>query len=164
MLDQNTAALHVILHIVRGALEGSHADTEILFIDGQEPMLEQSIEKFYRRGFCQVTEDTGLNGKLEKLWEATTKCFRDGYEPRRISRHQLVSRLFARIVDYKHPESKNQSDLVEYLKDRAFLELALAIAKAKGFVHLHQLSGGRAGKYFRLYRRAMQGPSAFHAR
>jgi hypothetical protein len=134
-------------------LRNAHKDTETLFIDAEKPKLEDSLGKFYREGFCQVTQDRPLSAQMEELWEATAMFFQDGYEPRRVSRHKLISRLFARTVDFKHPESKNQSELVEYLKDRAFLELAIAIAKAKGFVHLHQLSSGRAGDYFRLYRR-----------
>ena len=30
MLDQDLAALHVVLHVVGGGLEGAHADAEIL--------------------------------------------------------------------------------------------------------------------------------------
>jgi len=30
MLDQDAAALHVVLHVLGGGLEGAHADAEIL--------------------------------------------------------------------------------------------------------------------------------------
>jgi len=138
-------------------------DSEILFIDKKAPTsLEHSIKRFYREAFWQVIDkpgldddinDTSLDDRLEEFWKAIADCFRVGYKPRQITRHKLISRLFARRIDYRQPESNKQSELTRYLKDRAYVELALAIAKAKGFVHLHQLAEGRTGKYFGLYKR-----------
>ena len=84
-----------------------------------------------------------LGNVLSEILDKTYAHFRD-YRPRHADRHRLLARLFS-------DEKNCKADNPQYLWERTVVELALAIAKTKGFMTLSGLSSGRAGKYFRQY-------------
>jgi hypothetical protein len=103
---------------------------------------------------------------LQTLWTAVQEhC---DWKPRGVLRHELVSELFkyrwvrqwrdSKKVKKEEPnpvqieEDKSRKRRAIYFRHRTLVELALAVAKAKGFASLDSLSGSRVGTYFRLYR------------
>jgi hypothetical protein len=73
---------------------------------------------------------------------------------RGIDRHVLISQLFAAEADLNLRREDEEKRVEMYLKDRVYVELALAVAKARGFLSTEHIAGGRVGRYYRLYRGA----------
>lgn len=123
--------------------------------DKPDPLHDaEPLEQFYKDSmFIRASRDgPTLDALLERLWDKTCKKLKD-VDVRGISRHTLLCEIFA---NHRVPANGNAADHEEirkYLCDRTFVELALAIAKAKGFVILSQLANGRTGKYFNLYKK-----------
>jgi SIR2-like domain len=99
----------------------------------------------------------GLDSCIEVITKRVEDMFKDGFKPRSISRHKLISKLFKRkaVLGEDTVSRDKQHDI--YLRDRIYVEIALAISKAKGFISLEHLVRGRAGQYFRLLRRHAKG-------
>lgn len=125
-------------------------DFEIYIIDPVKSVVEnipKSVENINH-----ISPDVhGLGGLVSHLWDLTRAKFKDTKVPRGILRHQLISKLFSEKVDYLNPE-KSRVQLRQYLRDRTIIEIAMTIAKTKGFVNIEQLASNRAGRYFRYYR------------
>lgn len=99
-----------------------------------------------------VIESGQLGDMMNIIWDEIVKCFEIHAKPRGIERHTLISALFADQVNYLEEASKRQPSTKSYLRDRSIVEIALAIAKARGFVNIRQLAMSRAGRYFQNYR------------
>lgn len=128
-------------HIVRGALP----DSRIFYINLYEPEPDLSLGEHIKSYLIRVENKTRPLGKvLEDILDSAYKHFRKSYTPRGIDRHRLLAGLF-------EGEKREEKDNPNYFWDRTVVELALAIAKAKGFVTMSGLSTGRYGKYFRKY-------------
>jgi hypothetical protein len=99
------------------------------------------------------TKAEGLDQWFEKLSNGISDQFNPGLQPRTICRHKLITKVFHRYAVLNQDRDARDSDRKAYLRDRVYVEIALAVAKAKGFVSLEHLAGGRAGYYFRDLRR-----------
>ena len=104
-------------------------------------------------------ESLPIDRAVELIWEAMCGSFTARMRPRGIERHRLVSELFKSraIADWKTSvgpdfQVEKVKRLVRYCRNRTLVEIALAVAKAKGFASLEDLADGRVGTYFRLYR------------
>ena len=97
VLDQNPAALHVILHVVGGDLEGAHADAEILRRLDDLAGLEIDAGAAERIAFGQqvvLRHPHVLEHQLAVVHEAAAErlvAARDG-QPGRVARHQEARR------------------------------------------------------------------------
>lgn len=128
-------------HILRGAPPGSR----IFYINLYKPEPDLPLGNNFRSHLIRVEDKTRPLGKvLEDIIDKTYRHFRQLYTPRGIHRHRLLANLF-------EGEKRERKDDSNYLWDRTVVELALAIAKAKGFITMSGLSNGRSGKYFRKY-------------
>lgn len=115
-----------------------------------EPAPDQPILDLYNAGsYIPVTSCLSLDDRMRELWERVQAQFTESFQPRGIARHELVCSVFRHLRD--QPDTNASLENL-YLHDRAVLELALATAKAKGFVNTRVLSNGRAGRYFRLWK------------
>lgn len=136
-------------------------DSNIYFINTETPRQPElpgvkDKKKQYRRemfesmfhdgNLIRVTGTQPLDDVLKDLWNKTERCFDDKYKPRSIVRHQVIAGLFKR-------NKSSDKNILEYIRNRAWVELAFSIAKYKGFVTLHQLENDRFGKYYFIYRR-----------
>lgn len=98
-----------------------------------------------------VTEKLPLKKQLTDLWQEITKCFDEPYKPQGIARHRLVNHVF---MNYSPVELKEDKEFLKaYLNDRLYLEIAILILQTDGFIHLSQLTGNRAGKFYNLLRK-----------
>ena len=93
MLDQDAAALHVVLHVVRGHLEGAHADAEILrrLDDLARPEIDAGLaERVVLDQQMVFRHAHVLEHELAVVHEAAAErlvAARDR-QPRRVARHQ----------------------------------------------------------------------------
>ena len=109
---------------------------------------------------CIFSEHTiDISIALDLIWKLASSKFKDAEAPRGIERHRLVSRLFEarRIANWRASGSPEEQEprakrLVTYFRDRTFVELALAVAKTKGFAGIEDMAKGRVGTYFQHYR------------
>jgi hypothetical protein len=74
---------------------------------------------------------------------------------RGIDRHNLIAYFFlptrvGTLYRKRRPLRQYQQARKDYFADRFVIELALAIAKAKGFVDLREIQRGRAGRIFQF--------------
>jgi hypothetical protein len=136
--------------ILRRAAE--RTDIEVLAIDLDDRVAARfpSAIPEYKRVFCRPPKG-GLGSLLDDIWQDVEKRFIDRGLVRGIDRHRLLSLLFKDRPVAAQSENERGDDLVNYLKDRTLIELALAVAKAKGFVNVGLLDGSRAGRYLRHY-------------
>ena len=103
-----------------------------------------------QKHFISVPEKGGVASVVNDIWRRIVKrC--DSSLMRNTNRHELIAALFSDTLDHEKREQDRRPPLWSYLRDRTFVELALAVAKAKGFVNVGQLHMSRAGQYFRLY-------------
>jgi len=93
-----------------------------------------------------IRPGTKLDDFSRRLWRAVEAAFVTN-KPRDVARHELIDQIFRGTVT----ERGIRQEEWRYCLDRTYVELALAIAKAKGFVNLPELLAGRTGSYFRLY-------------
>ncbi len=93
-----------------------------------------------------------LGATLDRLWRTCSGRFVKSNCPRGITRHNLIGKVFGRTIKWNMPERENTTQTKAYLLSRTYVELALAVAKAKGIVTLRDLALGRAGAYFKHYR------------
>ncbi|MGC2697482.1 MAG: hypothetical protein WA738_16970 [Candidatus Angelobacter sp.] len=94
------------------------------------------------------TKPTGGVGKcINHIATWVEESFNPGFVPRSINRHRLIDQLFHREVETRQNEIVKER--FRYLQDRVYVEIALAVSKAKGFINLEHLARGRAGQYFR---------------
>jgi hypothetical protein len=140
--------------IVDDALTKGAADIEVIAIDPSPDVLSafQKIPEPKLHHYNPLPD--GLARTFERLWEEVGCCFAKKDFTRGIQRHRLLAALFQDKPNRDVPEAERGIKLTNYLRDRALVELALAVAKAKGFVHVGQLAGSRAGRYLREYRNA----------
>jgi hypothetical protein len=100
---------------------------------------------------CEFWETKAMQGGLgeciHRISSQMEESFEKGFVPRSIHRHVLIDDLFHRAVEPRPNEIRTER--FRYLKDRSYVEIALAVSKAKGFINLEHLARGRAGQYFR---------------
>ena len=119
----------------------------------QKPEFRVADKPYWDVAFCDAGLNGGLGHSIDLVATTTAQMFSDTLRPRSIRRHRLISALFGRtaVVDEeRHTRERLRED---YLRDRVYVEISLAISKAKGFASLEHLARGRAGQYFRLLRR-----------
>jgi len=129
-------------------------DSEIFYVSTSKPAFEGKLKSFYKGEFLKVSPSPkSLDDIVVELWDAVSDNFNDEYKPRHVLRHRLVSTVFSRDINISIPEANRRSHIVEYLKDRTYVEIAISIAKTKGFVTLSELTQNRTGKYYGLYKK-----------
>jgi hypothetical protein len=138
--------------VVQKAVESGRADIEVIAIDPLADVLEGFAGIPKERLHRHDPRPLGLAKTFEELWKEVGLCFAKSGFARGIQRHQLLAQLFQDRPHIAQREADRGKDLTYYLRDRALVELALAVAKAKGFVHVGQLAESRAGHYLRQYR------------
>jgi hypothetical protein len=89
----------------------------------------------------------GVGECIHLISRHVEESFKTGFVPRSIHRHLLIDQLFHRDVEIRNNEVRKER--FRYLQDRVYVEIALAVSKAKGFINLEHLARGRAGQYFR---------------
>lgn len=97
--------------------------------------------------FWDTQSKGGLGGRIHYISTHVEESFKTGFVPRSIHRHILIDQLFRRDVETRQNEVRKER--FRYLQDRVYIEIALAVSKAKGFINLEHLARGRAGQYFR---------------
>lgn len=137
----------------------AHSPSEIFYLNVKEPEPDPEL-KNYVAHFIKIPKTDGQKGIsicLEKLWEKLFDLFRPYYSPKIISRHRIVSRLFAQLParlarppQYSTPVEDDHYRIA-YLKNRTIIETIIFIARAKGLVNMNSLKSGRSGKYFDLF-------------
>jgi hypothetical protein len=93
--------------------------------------------------------DYSIDKVLIRLHGEIRNKFKEGYKPVSINRELCISTLFK----YKKAEKRKLEEDTAYFKDRVYIELAMQIAKSKGFISLQQLTNDRTGKYYNLYKK-----------
>jgi len=88
---------------------------------------------------------------LEFLWSAICKQFRPNEQPRGIERHIIISKLFNRRED--HVREPNY--LAHYAGERTYVEIALEVAKSKGFSSTEDWPNNRIGTYYKKHKEAL---------
>jgi hypothetical protein len=141
-------------------------------IDPNPSVVESFRERDIHAQLLRVTSESSVKQHLIKIW--SNVFGRVSPTARGIDRHSLIGHLFSGDVgnQYQHDDEDDDAQYddegyqtkfdqdedevkartLTYLIDRTTVELCLAVAKAKGFVNLEQLSLSRAGHYFRLAR------------
>jgi hypothetical protein len=138
---------------------------EIFAINTRELLsLDEKLTQLHKDRLLRLSEDYHVANSLSDLWDHVCLLFKDSLQPRNIMRHELITKLFPGEVDLSRLEKDRHAEVTDYLSDRTYVELALAIAKAKGFVHFNQIAGSRAGRYFEIYKSFSgdQNKSLFH--
>lgn len=125
--------------------------SNIFYINTNEVVPEPTLEGFDERRWIGVPDPKGLGVVMQNILDQTHKHLNERYPPRGIDRHQAIADLF-------EGEKGRDKDSSEYLWDRTVIEVALAVAKAKGFITMSVLSSGRPGKYFEEYKRKVTTP------
>jgi hypothetical protein len=130
-------------------------DIEVIAIDTNAEVLDRLPPTVpLEKRMLAVPSVEGLSEVFEHVWEAVRLCFAKEGFVRGTERHKLIAALFDERPDPQKAERDRGSDLLSYLRDRTIVELALAVAKARGFVNIAQMDVSRPGKYLRRYRRA----------
>jgi hypothetical protein len=150
-------------HLLRRVAKSRKKDLPITFyfVRADDSSLQQ-FSTGIDPSLCRLNfpdETIDIADALKAIWSGVCNNFKENEQPRGIERHQLVSMLFEhRKIDNWKISGTPQDDvervkrLGTYFRDRTYVEIAIAVAKARGFVCLDDLLSGRAGKYFRLYR------------
>jgi len=136
-------------------LESMPSNSNIYFFSPSDPSnkLDESLKKYYSpRNFFEVERgheeiDFTLDDWMLRLWNQIERKFEPKYRPRRIIRHEFISKIFS-----NKNEIRTNKEIREYLQDRTYIELAMSIAKYKGFLSIPQLAKDRFGKYFSFYK------------
>lgn len=123
----------------------------------QKPELRVPDAPKWDVDFFDIRPMGGLGICIDKITSSTEALFDKAFKPRSIHRHRLIADLFQRKVNLNEEPGERERQREIYLRDRIYLEIALAISKAKGFVSLEHIARGRAGHYFRLLRRYVPG-------
>ena len=141
--------------IVGGAIDGS----ALYYFNIDEPRFDTSdsehLNRFVENGEkFKVTKHETLEHHFQTIWRAISEQHWGGLGPRDIVRHRLIGDVFNRPVEcsIRQDATDARRKTIGYLKDRTMVELALSVAKSKGFVNLKQLTRSRAGRYFRLWK------------
>jgi hypothetical protein len=133
------------ISIVNKARENK-LESNIFYINKKEVVSEPELIGFEKPQWIEVTaRKNKLGVVLQNILDQTHEHLNKQYPPRSIDRHQTLALLF-------EGEKKKKKDNRYYLWDRTVIELALAVAKAKGFITMSVLSSGRPGKYFKEYK------------
>lgn len=141
--------------ILTKAKELNRIDFDFIAIDTDK----QILDKFPAGRKSQIIPQPagGVGGVLEELWSQITSKVPDKNLIRGIDRHLMLAVVFGdKPANLMTREAERGDDLLNYLHDRVLVELALVIAKAKGFVTTNQLEDSRVWPYLRQYR-AQQG-------
>lgn len=134
----------------------SHTDSE-LYVFKRSPLDVDcdGLRRLYEKGgHCEVTDAASLEERMRQLWRAFAEQFTPPFRPRGITRHELIAEMFGAPVNRSNASVASPIRDDHYLRDRTCVELALAVAKSKGFITLSEVSESRAGHYFGLYKRA----------
>ena len=150
-------------HILSGAAKNREIDRcmTFFFLKQKNKQLE-SFEKRFTGTTCRflfTPQSLQLDTAMLLIWQMAKAELTEEAPPRGVRRHELVSDIFKSryIENWKASgtpidREEKRIRLVQYFRDRTFVEIALAIAKAKGFVTLNSLASNRVGKYFSLHR------------
>ncbi len=133
---------------------------------------EQNTEKTKNDSELQNTLTSALGELMSVLWRISYNTFAKAYRPRSIGRHEIISYLFyephagtedwekkhgamhelemrIRKREYIYEKFERNSD---YFLDRTIIEIVLAVNRNNGLIDIIELSRGRVGKYYKLYR------------
>jgi SIR2-like domain len=88
---------------------------------------------------------------LRAIWKNIESSFKKPFKPRGIQRHLLVDKLLGGYQKSLLTQFSNGSNLVNYYKDRFFIELTLGLLQSDGILNSGQFLEERIGKYFHLY-------------
>jgi len=136
--------------LVRHAAETTTVD--VVAIDTDESVLTRFPAAITdERKILLRPDSSGTGALLEALWGKVEASVNDSSLLREIHRHRLLSLLFTDRPNLEAHERDRGRDLLNYLRDRVVIELALIAAKAKGFVSIGQLEGSRVWQYLRHY-------------
>jgi hypothetical protein len=119
----------------------------------EKPELKVADRPEWDPAFYDTRDKGGIGHCVDLITTKADAIFKDGFKPRSIGRHRLISALFRRGAVLDEQLSTRDRQREEYLRDRVYVEISLAVSKAKGFVSLEHLARGRAGQYFRLLRK-----------
>lgn len=152
-------------HILRGAAMNRKKDTSMsfFFVKQKDDQLDGFEKRFTGMDGCKFIfprRSLALDTAILQMWRLARTQLTDELPPRGVIRHEVVSEIFRsrRIGNWKAsgtPRDRREMNarLVQYFRDRTFVEIALAVAKAKGFVTLGNLASNRPGTYFSLHRK-----------
>jgi hypothetical protein len=140
-----------------GLLNDARPGSRIFYVAPQQPTSdppllgdisrEQYLISVHAENETERWKNGWFSAVLEELWREVTRCFREPYAPRNIARHELLPKIF--------PCGDRSHGLEQYLFDRTVLELAMAIAKGRGFLMMTDLGQQRAGEYYVRYRKEL---------
>jgi len=128
---------------------GQHSDIKVIAVDRDPHVLERLPPEI--RDPSHVCPNNGFSCFLASLWAEATQLFSASGRYRGTQRHELLAKLFLDRPEVDKSEEQRGGALKNYLRDRTLVEIALATAKAKGFVNIEQLQSSRAGRYLRYY-------------
>lgn len=124
-----------------------------IFIIDEKAEVTNRVPKDVKKTIHIPTQKNSSRKLLLELWKTIGEFFQDNCRPRGIERHHFISTLFSEEkLNYRESERNRHPIVKHYLKDRTIIEIALAIAKARGFVNTTQLATSRPGRYFEHYR------------
>ena len=142
----------------------SEDQLECFFIADHTPDLrlreDQPLRARHQMHLIGIQGTRDLSFWMKALWDTVEQQFKPDARPRSIERHSFLARVFSDVVQLgpsrdpqRHLRERDDADRLDrYLRDRIYIEIALAVAKAKGFVSLEDLAKTRVGRYYRLYR------------
>lgn len=131
--------------------------SKVYFFDIKKPSLDNKLKKSFKKKYIvpqYIKTEVGysIGDYLKEICLGIQDVFSENYKPRKILRHELISNLFS---DKEGERENIPSKNVAYFKDRTYIEILLSIVKAYGFISIQQLSKDRAGKYYNLYKKAL---------
>ncbi len=137
--------------ILREAVKQNN-DIKAIAVDRNPEVIKRFPSEIPIEKCSFVTPGTnGFAGFFEDVWNKVKERFVKPGRYRGTERHALLAALFKDPVQATKPEEERKGSLRNYLRDRTLVEIALATAKAKGFVNVGQLQSSRAGKYLHRY-------------
>jgi hypothetical protein len=138
-----------------------------------EPSSRNDTLDKLRKGFVNlayIEPKDGLSSfdlAMLYLWKDINSYFNTAFQPRQISRHEIISNIFYEynVVGVEKYENKKENDkMLElrkklskyfefgYFIDRVIIEIGILIAKNKGILDFHEMMPERLGNYYHLYR------------
>ncbi|MCG8331670.1 MAG: SIR2 family protein [Chitinophagales bacterium] len=152
---------HALNQIIEDNLTNNQEKTTLWLINPEDDIENRVIQRFKSKFIPNSNKlevktveliDENLEKTLITLWDKTSECFKEPYQPRGIARHQFINHFFKDLSPLDvHGVSK--TNIIEYYQDRLLIELCIIILQSNGIIHLSQLSGSRAGKFFDLLKK-----------
>jgi hypothetical protein len=134
-------------------LQKNRKRVRLFTIGRSKPILRGPAGPLTQAFHKSATSRDGLSKRVEALSRDVNRCFKRHLKPRSVSRHEMIAKLFKRRVKLGDSDRERRQRRREYLADRIYVEIALAVSKAKGFLSFEHLAESRAGYYFKKLRR-----------